>query len=76
MKCPYCDREMIVGSILQDRYALKWVPSNKDRGILNFTPLVKGIKLTSMMDDWRVKVFYCEKCHKFIIDQDDLRLDD
>lgn len=67
---------MIVGSILQDRYALKWVPSNKDRGILNFTPLVKGIKLTSMMDDWRVKVFYCEKCRKFIIDQDDLRLDD
>lgn len=67
---------MIVGSILQDRYALKWVPSNKDRGILNFTPLVKGIKLTSMMDDWRVKVFYCEKCRKFIIDQDDLRSDD
>lgn len=67
---------MIVGSILQDRYALKWVLSNKDRGILNFTPSIKEIKLTSMMDDWRVKVFYCEMCHKFIIDQDDLRLDD
>jgi hypothetical protein len=65
---------MIVGSILQDRYALKWVPSNKDRGMLNFTPLAKGIKLTSILDDWRVKVFYCEKCRKFIIDQDDLRL--
>ena len=74
MKCPYCGQEMIVGSILQDGHALKWVPSNKDRGILNFTPLVKGIKLTSILDDLRVKTFYCEKCRKFIIDQDDLRL--
>ncbi|MBU9742572.1 hypothetical protein KTH81_01945 [Lachnospiraceae bacterium ASD3451] len=74
MKCPYCDKEMIVGSISQDRYALKWVPADKDKGILNFTLLVKGIKLTSMMDDLRVKVFYCEQCRKFLIDQDDLRL--
>ncbi|MBU9734900.1 PF20097 family protein [Diplocloster agilis] len=74
MKCPYCDKEMIVGSISQDRYALKWVPADKDKGILNFTPLVKGIKLTSMMDDLRVKVYYCEQCRKFLIDQDDLRL--
>lgn len=61
MKCPYCGQEMIVGSILQDGYVLKWVPSNKDRGILNFTPLVKGIKLTSILDDLRVKIFDCEK---------------
>lgn len=74
MKCPYCDKEMIIGSISQDRYALKWVPADKDKGILNFTPLVKGIKLTSMMDDLRVKVYYCEQCRKFVMDQDDLRL--
>ena len=74
MKCPYCDKEMIIGSISQDRYALKWVPADRDKGILNFTPLVKGIKLTSMMDDLRVKVYYCEQCRKFVMDQDDLRL--
>ncbi|MBU9725828.1 PF20097 family protein [Diplocloster modestus] len=76
MKCPYCDREMVVGSISQDRYALKWIPADKDKGLLNFTPLVKGIKLTSMMDEVTVKVFYCEQCRKFLIDQDDLRLHD
>ena len=38
MKCPYCDREMVVGSISQDRYALKWIPADKDKGLLNFTP--------------------------------------
>lgn len=46
MKCPFCTNEMIVGSIAQDRYAIKWVPIDQNRGILNFTPLVKGIKLT------------------------------
>ena len=46
MKCPFCKEEMRVGSISQDRYALKWVPDDQDKGLLNFTPLVKGIKLT------------------------------
>ena len=73
MKCPFCNAEMLVGNISQDRYALKWVPSNKDRGLLNFTPFVKGIKLTSMSDGITVKVFYCNKCRKFVIDQDNLR---
>lgn len=72
MKCPFCNKEMFVGSISQDRYALKWVPADKDRGLLNFTPFVKGIKLTSITDSMAVKVFYCDKCRKFIIDQDDL----
>ena len=73
MKCPFCNAEMLVGNISQDRYALKWVPYNKDRGLLNFTPFVKGIKLTSMSDGMTVKVFYCNKCRKFVIDQDNLR---
>lgn len=74
MKCPFCKNEMVVGSISQDRYALKWISAEKDMGLLNFTPLVKGIKLTSLADGTAVKVFYCEPCRKFIIDQDDLRL--
>ena len=73
MKCPFCNAEMLVGNISQDRYALKWVPSDKDRGLLNFTPFVKGIKLTSMSDGITVKVFYCNKFRKFVIDQDNLR---
>ena len=73
MKCPFCKEEMRVGSISQDRYALKWVPDDRDRGLLNFTPLVKGIKLTSIDAGMTVKVFYCEACRKFIMYQDDLR---
>lgn len=74
MKCPFCEKDMTIGSVSQDRYALKWVPASKDKGLLNFTPLVKGIKLTSMMDSLTVKVFYCEACRKFVIDQDDMRI--
>lgn len=74
MKCPYCEKEMIVGSILQDRYAIKWVAAEDDKWLLNFTPFVKGIKLTSLKDDLEVKVFYCKDCRKFIIDQDDMRM--
>ena len=70
MKCPYCEQEMRVGSIAQDRYALKWVAAQDDKWLLNFTPLVKGIKLTAQ--SFAVKVFYCDSCRKFIIDQDDL----
>ncbi|MEG2798423.1 MAG: PF20097 family protein [Erysipelotrichaceae bacterium] len=74
MKCPFCNEEMIIGIITQDRYAIKWVAADKDKGWLNFTPLVKGIKLTSMSSDMNFKVFHCDKCRKFIIDQDDLRI--
>ena len=38
MKCPFCKEEMKTGTISQDRYALKWVPEDADKGLLNFTP--------------------------------------
>ncbi len=71
MKCPFCKEEMKTGTISQDRYALKWVSEDTDKGLLNFTPFIKGIKLTSM-SNLTVKVFHCEKCRKFIIDEDNL----
>lgn len=60
MKCPWCGLEMTIGVISQDRYAIKWVPIDDDKGLLNFTPLVDGIKITSLFDDTKAKVFYCE----------------
>lgn len=64
---------MTVGSIAQDRYAIKWVPGEKRRGILSFTPFVKGIKLTSLSGSTTVRVFYCEPCGKFIINRNDVQ---
>ena len=70
MKCPYCQNDMVKGLISQDRYAIKWVPAEKDKGILNFTPLVKGIKITSLMDAHlgpTRTTYYCPDCEVFII---------
>lgn len=46
------------GVIHSDRYALKWIPEEKDKGFL-LEPFIKGIKLTSMSKDY-ITVFYCE----------------
>ena len=73
MNCPYCGKEMTVGSISQCKFALKWVSKEDDKGALNHTPLVKGIVMTSeWTGDTEVKVFYCPDCRKFVIDQDDM----
>lgn len=73
MKCPFCGKDMEIGSVSQNcYYALKWVPAGKSQGILDFIPLVKGIKLTSDLEP--VKVFHCSDCRKFVIDEDDLKL--
>ena len=72
MKCPYCLKEMELGSFQQDRYTLKWVPLKNDKGIWNFTIFADGIKLLSQENKSKIKVFYCNDCRKFIIDQDNL----
>lgn len=57
MKCPYCDKNMKLGRIWQDRYALKWVP--QDGGL----PFMKKIKLTSMLEDRPfIESYYCDSC--------------
>lgn len=62
--CPYCGKEMHLGSIYQDRYNLKWIPEENDKGIL-LQWFSKGIKLTNSSGS--VKSFYCDKCEKIII---------
>ena len=74
MMCPFCGKEMQVGSITQSRNSIKWVPKEKDRGMWNLLPVVKGIYITDSMENTEAKTFYCEACRKFIIDQDDLRV--
>ncbi|MEW8974201.1 MAG: PF20097 family protein [Tissierellaceae bacterium] len=45
MKCPYCSEEMKLGFINGDRYSLKWISAEKDRGPL-FQWFTKRIKLS------------------------------
>lgn len=67
MKCPYCEEEMKLGVIYGDRYPLKWIPAEKDKGVL-FQWFSKGIKLTDIFVNDKVESFCCDSCKKIIID--------
>lgn len=70
MKCPYCEEGMERGFINGDRYSLKWIPEEKDRGPL-FQWFIKGIKLTDAFESNSIESFYCKNCKKIIIDAED-----
>lgn len=70
LMCPYCGKEMHLGFINQDRYALKWVPEEKDKGpVLQW--FSKGIKLTDLATNGSIQSFYCKDCEKIVIDTKD-----
>lgn len=70
MLCPYCNSEMELGIIRGDRYSVKWVSMDKDKGTAIFTPFIKGIKISSAYDDWHKECYYCKNCNKIIINLD------
>lgn len=35
--CPYCGVKMKLGVIHGDRYRLKWIPKEKDKGIMRLS---------------------------------------
>ena len=62
--CPYCGAEMDLGHIHGDRYNLKFIPDETDKGpILQW--FSKGIKL-----GYSVESYYCKECRKIIIDEE------
>lgn len=67
MKCPYCNEEMVQGIIPGDRYSLKWVPEENNKGSM-FQWFSKGIKLSDALQDHGIKSFYCNECSKIVID--------
>ena len=68
--CPYCGMKMNLGYIYQDRYSLKWIPEEKDKGFF-LQWFSKGIKLTNLNSNGSVESFYCDDCEKIIIDTKD-----
>lgn len=70
MNCPYCNKEMEKGVIHGDRYAIKWIPDENDKGPL-FRWLPKGIIL-SRWGGTTEDVYHCEYCKKLMIDTSDM----
>lgn len=60
--CPFCGERMKLGVIHGDRYSLKWIPEENDKGII-LQWFSKGIKLGHSIES-----SYCEACNKIVID--------
>lgn len=67
MICPYCSKQMKQGIIPGDRFSLKWIPEENNKGSM-FQWFSKGIKLSDALYDHGIESFYCDKCSKIIID--------
>ena len=76
MNCPYCNKEMKEGYIMQGRYAIKWRPIEEYSNIIKAVFSKDGIKLTSFMNNTEARTFYCSDCRKFIIDQDNIEINE
>ena len=70
MKCPYCSRDMVKGSMSQTKLfsPLTWWPDDREIGFKAFF-LKQEIKLTSNTNPY-LTVYHCEDCRKFVIDQE------
>lgn len=67
MKCPYCEREMIPGTIYGDRYRMKWMP--KDKKLILGIWVHDSIPLGNLtFGRPRIDAAYCNYCKKMIID--------
>lgn len=72
-KCPYCKTDMHIGFIANNRGTdIAWTPAGEkqSRGFhckSNEICLKKGNLWTSTL----LKVYHCQICHLFIIDQND-----
>lgn len=69
MNCPKCNKEMVRGRLLGDRYKIKWM-NDTDRLFLGIWAL-KAIALGSGVLSGRPKVhgFRCAGCQIIVIDE-------
>ena len=64
MKCPYCGANMVKGVIHGDRFELKWIAKDKDKGFL-LAHFMRGIDFERERQG--IEAYYCEKDRVIII---------
>ncbi|MDY3618290.1 PF20097 family protein [Agathobaculum sp.] len=69
-KCPYCSKDMLDGTLLGDRKALKWKP--RDKTLLPGLWACGGLTVGSHVPTARAeaRAWFCSYCRKVIIDVD------
>lgn len=64
MRCPYCNKDMKKGIIYGDRYKLKWIPEEKDKGLF-LQAFIKGVDLEKNRSG--ITTYYCDEDEIFLI---------
>jgi hypothetical protein len=65
MKCPYCNTDMDLGVIHSGRDSIKWIPKEKDKGLL-LSPFIKGVIVVDLFE--KIKSYYCSTSKKMVLD--------
>lgn len=68
MICPFCDSEMQRGSILGDRYALKWQPADKAK-VLGIWSTGHTIGSKGLLSRPNIDGYRCADCRKIIVNE-------
>ena len=65
MKCPYCNKEMLVGYIHNGNQPVQWIPNGKKPSIFRFSAADGGVKLSNKLslNGYNAEAFYCDACH-------------
>ena len=75
MTCPFCNKEMRLGYIDQQRitFGLQWYPAIP-RGTGFTAQSREAVKLSSAKKSGTVKAYRCEECKKILIDEAELEV--
>lgn len=67
MKCPYCKRDMTVGTLSGNGSSmLKFSPQNAPKGFFNTGRVIRNAKYN--FSRFELKADYCESCRKMVLD--------
>lgn len=68
MICGTCQKKMVVGNLLGDRYALKWMPEDEKMLLGTFANNSIVFKKSSFIGRPKVEAFVCTNCNSMHID--------
>ena len=67
MKCPFCEKEMIKGTMMGDgRTKIRWEPEGEKIGLIEQLVGIGRIDAEYSFTKFKIHADYCEHCKKMI----------
>ena len=67
MKCPCCNKEMMLGYIHNGSQPVQWIPDGKKPSMLSFSTTDEGVTLVNKFapfktNGYQAEAYYCTNC--------------